>query len=201
MDLDPTTTAVLALHWQNDIVSPKGRFAPTFSTEADRTGVIPRCAHLLDAARRAGTLVVYTRVCFRPGYTDLVANGPLLAGCRATGALVDGEWGADVLDELRPHDTDHVVSHRRISGFYGSELDTILRANSIDALLLTGVATNFTVLNTAFDAVNAGYEATVVTDCCSTSDPAIHEAAVHTIEVIGASTTADVAMAALEASR
>ena len=50
MELDPTTTAVLALHWQNDIVSPRGRFAPTFSADAERTGVVQRCAGLLDFA-------------------------------------------------------------------------------------------------------------------------------------------------------
>lgn len=199
MDLEPTTTAVLALHWQNDIVSSKGRFAPTFSTEAERCGVVARTADLLTVARRTGALVVFTRVCFRPGYPDLVANGPLLAGCQAAGALVDGDWGAAVLDELTPQDSDIVVSHRRISGLYGTDLDTVLRARGITHLLLTGVATNFTVLNTAFDAVNAGYTTTAVTDCCSAADQAIHDVAVHTIEVIGYTTTADEAIAALGA--
>jgi biuret amidohydrolase len=197
VDLDPTTTAVLGLHWQNDIVSPAGRFAPTFSAEAERTGVVGRTADLLAVARRSGALVVFTRVCFRPGYPDLVANGPLLAGCRAAGALVDGERGAQVLDELTPQDGDVVVTHRRISGFWGSDLDTVLRARGIDHLLLTGVATNFTVLNTAFDAVNAGYATTVVADCCSAAEAAIHDVAVHTIEVIGSVTTAAEAMSAL----
>jgi nicotinamidase-related amidase len=197
MPLDPATTAVLALHWQNDIVSPKGRFAPTFSAEAEQAGVVARTAELLEASRETGALVVYTRVCFRPGYPDLVANGPLLAGCQAAGALIDGERGAQVLDELAPQPGDPVVSHRRISGFWGSDLRTLLQARSITQLLLTGVATNFTVLNTAFDAINAGYTTTVVKDCCSSADQAIHDVAIHTIEVIGASTTAADATSAL----
>lgn len=199
MDLDPTTTAVLALHWQNDIVSPSGRFAPTFSAEAARTGVIGRTADLLAAARRAGALVAYTRVCFRDGYPDLVANGPLLAGCAAAGALVDGEPGAAVLDELTPAAGDVVVAHRRISGLYSSDLHTVLQARHIEHMLLTGVATNLTVLNTAFDAVNAGYRTTVVADCCSAADASIHDVAIHTIEVIGAVTTADKVLAAFGA--
>ncbi|MGE4164188.1 MAG: cysteine hydrolase family protein [Vicinamibacterales bacterium] len=197
MELKPTTTAVLALHWQNDIVSRDGKFAPTFSAEATRNGVVARTAELLTAARQAGALVVYTRVCFRPGYPDLVANGPLLAGCQAAGALVDGEWGADILDDLEPRSGDLVVSHRRISGLWGSDLHAILQARGVTTLLLTGVATNFTVLNTAFDAVNAGYTTTVVSDCCSAADAQIHDVAVHTIEVIGFSTTAADAARAL----
>lgn len=201
MDLNPATTALIGIHWQNDIVSPKGRFAPTFSADAERTGVIGRTADLFASARTLGATVIYTRVCFRPGYPDLVANGPLLAGCQAAGALVDGEWGASLLDELTPQDGDLVVSHRRISGLWGSDLDTILRARGITHVLLTGVATNFSVLNTAFDAVNAGYTTVVVSDCCSSAEQAIHDVAVHTIEVIGFSTTAADAVDALKAHR
>jgi biuret amidohydrolase len=190
VQLDPTTTAVLGLHWVNDIVSTDGRFAPTFSQEAQRTGIIPRTVELFGAARRAGALVVYTRVCFRPGYPDLVRNGPLMAGCAEAGALVDGEWGAEILDELTPEPGDVIVSNRGISGFWASDLDTVLRARDVQQLLLTGVATNFTVLNTAFDAVNAGYQTTVVADCCSSTDQAMHDAAVQTMQVIGYSTTA-----------
>ncbi len=195
MQLDPSTTAVLALHWQNDIVSPAGKFAPTFSAQAAETGVISQTAGLLQAARAAGALVVYTRVCFRPGYPDLVANGHLLAGCQAAGALLDGDWGADILDELAPAAGDVTVSHRRISGFWGSDLHTILQARGVGTVLLTGVATNLTVLNTAFDAVNAGYHTAAVTDCCSAATQQAHEEAIATIAVIG-DTTNTTALAA-----
>jgi nicotinamidase-related amidase len=73
-----------------------------------------------------------------------------------------GTWGAQVLDDLRPLEGGLVVSHRRISGLWGSDLQAILQARGVTMLLLTGVATNFTVLNTVFDAVNAGYTTTVV---------------------------------------
>jgi nicotinamidase-related amidase len=195
VELDPSKAAVLGLHWQNDIVSPQGRFAPTFSAAAEEAGVIPRTADLLAAARVAAVPVIFVRVCFRPGYPDLIANGPLMAGCAAAKALVDGEWGAQMLDELTPEPGDHVVDARRVSAFWGSDLDTLLRASGRNQLLLTGVATNFTVLNTAFDAVNAGYEVAVVADCCSSADQNIHDVAVHTIEVIAGSVTADQAMA------
>ncbi|MGE4163975.1 MAG: cysteine hydrolase family protein [Vicinamibacterales bacterium] len=183
-------TAVLALHWLQDIVSPAGRLAPTFSGPAEAAGVIPRTAALLDAARRAGLPVLYTRVCFRPGYPDLLGNGPLMQAVLATGALQEGSEGAAILAELEPSDDDLVISHRRMSGFWGSELETVLRTRRIERLVLTGVATNFTVLNTAFDAFNAGYDVTVVRDCCSAADDAVHAAALHTIEAIGAVTAA-----------
>ena len=115
--------------------------------------------------------------------------------------MVEGEWGAEILDELTSRTDDIVVSHRRISGFWGSDLYTILQAREISHVLLTGVATNFTVLNTAFDASNAGLRTTVVSDCCSSAEQAIHDVAVHTIEVIGGSATCAEAVAALEASQ
>src|SRR6478672_9881580 len=121
--IDPTRTALIAVHLQNDIVGPDGAFAPFFRAEIDRVGTLATAARLLDAARAAGVPVVYTRVAWRPDYSDLHANSPLLNIVIQQNCLVDGTPGAAITDELAPQDADRVVTHQRVGGFHGSDLD------------------------------------------------------------------------------
>ena len=77
---------------------------------------------------------------------------------------VRGTWGAKVVEELEPNDDDFVVTKRRYSAFFGTDLDLLLRELGVNEVVLTGVATNVCVLHTAADAFFRGYKVTVVSD-------------------------------------
>ncbi|MFC7661461.1 cysteine hydrolase family protein [Pseudonocardia benzenivorans] len=149
MELDPRRTAFIAVHYQNDVITPEGAFGPSFAEQATAAGIVPTTKTLHAAARAAGAQVVYTRVAFQPGYGDLVGNFPLLAMVGQQGCLVDGTSAAAIVDELTPLDGDTVVTHQRVSGFVGSELDAVLRGRGVDTVVITGVATNMSVESTA----------------------------------------------------
>ena len=155
------------MHFQNDVVGADGAFAPFFRAEVERVGTIPTAARLLDAARAAGAKVVYTRVAWQPGYPDLVANSPLLDIVLQQNCLVDGTPGATIIDELTPQPGDLVVTHQRVGGFHGSELDDLLRGAGVDTVVFCGVATNVSVEGTARAASDLGYRVVVVSDACS----------------------------------
>lgn len=106
-------------------------------------------------------------------------------------ALVDGDRGAEFIDALRPAPGDIVVSHRRLTAFHGTELDTLLWIRRIETLVLTGVATNITVEGTAREAINLGYRTIVVADCCAAADQAAHDASLATLGMIAEVATAD----------
>ena len=71
MELDPRTTAVVAVHCQGDVVGPHGAFADFFHQQVTERQIIDRGAGVNDAVRRAGGTVVYTRVAWKPDYSDL----------------------------------------------------------------------------------------------------------------------------------
>lgn len=79
MAINPRETAVLALHWEVDVVTPEGAFGPFFAEMVKNTGVITRTAQVLNRARSAAMPVIYTRVCFRPGYPELIVNNLLFS--------------------------------------------------------------------------------------------------------------------------
>ncbi len=189
MAINSRETAVLALHWEVDVVTPEGAFGPFFAEMAKSTGVIARTAQVLNRARSAAMPVIYTRVCFRPGYPELIVNNPLFSLTVEKMALIDGTPGAEIIPELVPRQGDFVIDHRRVSAFYGTELNTLLKHLGITTVALTGVATNITVEGTAREATNEGYNVIVLADCCSAASPVIHQATLETLGIPCSSVT------------
>ena len=189
--IDPTRTALVAVHVQNDIVGPDGAFAPFFRAEIDRVGTLATAARLLGAARAAGVPVVYTRVAWRPDYSDMHANSPLLNIVIQQNCLIDGTPGAAITDELAPQDTDRVVTHQRVGGFHDSELDEVLRGLGVETVAFLGVATNASVEGTARAASDLGYRVLVISDACSAATPDAHAASLESLGLLAEITTTD----------
>jgi nicotinamidase-related amidase len=201
MELDPSTTAVIAVHMQKDIVTADGAFGGFFAEQAAERDVVGVTGRLLDAARAAGSTVAYTRVAWQPGYTDLVANSPLLGIVVQSQCLVEGSDTAEIVPELTPADGDLVVTHQRVGGFSASQLDTLLRSRGIDTVLFTGVATNASVEGTARQASDLGYRTVVVADACSAADQATHEASIASLGLLAEIVTSADAIAALSTAK
>ena len=184
MELNPSTTAVIAVHMQGDVVLAEGAFGGFFAAQAEKVNTVGITADLLDAARAAGSAVVYTRVAWQPGLADLVVNSPILGIVQQSGCLVEGSKLAEILPELAPQDGDLVVTHQRVGGFSASQLDVLLRSRGIDTLLFAGVATNFSVEGTARQASDLGYRTVIVSDACSAADDATHQASLASLGLL-----------------
>jgi nicotinamidase-related amidase len=83
---------------------------------------------------------------------------------------VKGEYGAEIVNELKPKESDIIVEKKTYSGFYKTKLESILKELGIDTLVLTGCVTNICILFTAFDAVKRGYKVIVKKDCVAGLD-------------------------------
>ncbi len=197
MELDPRTTAVVAVHMMRDVVTHEGAFGQFFGEGVERHQIVAQVGRLLDAARAAGSPVIYTRVVFKPGHPDLVVNCPLLGVVAQTGAVEDGKPGAEIVPELAPQAGDHVVDHQRVTGFHGTELDVLLRSRGITTVVFAGVATNVSVEGTAREAVNLGYRTVIAADACSAAADEAHQATLATFGLLGEVVTVDELTAAL----
>ena len=176
--------AVLVIDMLNDFVKPGG----TLRVErAER--IIPKLKALLDWARGKGLPVIYACDAHRKGVDAELA----LWGDHA----IEGTWGAQVIDELKPQEGDFVVRKRRYSAFFGTDLDLLLRELGVDTLILTGLVTNVCVQHTAADAFFRGYKVVVVSDCCEALTEEEHKSALEYMRrVYGADVrTADEIMA------
>ena len=83
--------------------------------------------------------------------------------------LVEDMWGTAIVDELAPDSDDIVVSKHRFSGFYGTDLDMILRGLEIKHLVFTGCTTSVCVESPLRDAMFRDYCCVLLADC--TAEP------------------------------
>jgi nicotinamidase-related amidase len=165
LTLDPQRAALLVMDLQADIIRRRG---------AGAEAIVDRTAGAIAAAREARMPIIYIVVGFRPGYPEVSPRNASFAGIAQTGAFVASPPGSDIVAALRPQPEDVVVVKHRVSAFAGTDLEMILRARSIDTLVLLGLATSGVVLSTVRHAADADYRLVVVGDCCADLDDEVH---------------------------
>lgn len=180
--------ALLALHYQNDVLHADGRIRVGLAQDSsDRDRVVTRAATLLDGARAQGLPIVHVRIAFRADYADLVANGAIFKAVVASGAVVAGTWGSGFLDRLAPDSANArevVVTHKRISAFQGTPVQELLRGWGVERLVVAGVATHSVVEGTVRHAADIGYHVMVAADACASAAQAVHEASLANMRLI-----------------
>jgi ureidoacrylate peracid hydrolase len=85
-------------------------------------------------------------------------------------ALVDGTPGVDIYRELTPAVGEHVIKKHRYSGFFGTDLDIILREWGVDTVIVSGTTTENCCHATARDAMFRNYRVVFLSDATATYD-------------------------------
>ncbi|GAA2563398.1 nicotinamidase-related amidase [Neomicrococcus aestuarii] len=130
---------------------------------------------ILDAARAAGAPVIFNRIVVYPGAAG-GTNAPI-SNMLGSESFKLGSWGAEIVDELKPADSDIVLDRNRMSAFNGSGLDFILRNLGVSKVVVVGGWTNMAVEHTVRDAADHGFEVSIVSDATSSINAEWHEAA------------------------
>lgn len=195
MAIDPQRTAVLALHWQVNVIRPEGFFGAMLAEPVARSGVVGRAAAFHEAARAAGPAVYFTRFTIPEGEAGLVRNtGFMHAVGEAQEVFRPDAPGTQLIEEMAEDAT--TVDNQKLSGLAGNDLAAGLTGQGVDTLLVTGVATNLTVEQTARHATDLGFTVHVISDCVTAADEAVHAASLANLELTTAgSLTAKEALA------
>ncbi len=160
--MDCARTALLIMDVQAEIVE---RFGDPGLTE--------RLALAAGAARGAGVRVIYVKVGFREGYPEISPRNATFSRIAELGGFLEGA-SSEVHAAVAPQPGDVVVTKRRVSAFAGSDLDVVLRAGGIQALVLSGIATSGVVLSTLRQAADLDFSLTVLSDGCLDADEEVH---------------------------
>ena len=178
-------TAVLALHWQVNVIKPAGFFGGLLAEPVAASGVVDRAARFHAAARAAGVPVVFTRFTVPAGEGGLVRNTDFMRAVADAQEMFrpDGP-GAALIEEMLPlASTDHVVDNQRLSGLAGNELPAWLAGHGIDTVFVTGVATNLTVEQTARHGTDLGLTVHPVSDCVTAATAGTHTASLANLDL------------------
>jgi ureidoacrylate peracid hydrolase len=183
VNVDLPKTAIIVVDMQKAFVSKGGMWDMRGLDLTKVNRVIKPIKEVLEVARLKKLKVVFIRHAYRhdlsnagdtesPNYWKepnflILRKNP---SYKEKGP-VEGMWGSDIIDEIKPLKSDIIISKPRYSGFVGTELDTLLRSLKIKYLFFMGVATNICVESTVRDAFHKEYWPILISDCCMAIGP------------------------------
>ncbi|MEV0294313.1 cysteine hydrolase [Nocardia sp. NPDC050710] len=186
MGIPRIRVAVLALHWQVNVIRPEGFFGPMLAGPVASSGVVPRAAEFHETAAKTGTPLLFTRFTIPIGEGELVRNTGFMRSVGAAQTDFRPEsTGAQLIPEMDAQPTE-VFDNQRLSGLAGGKIVEWLADRGIDTLLLTGVATNLTVEQTARHGTDLGFTVHTVTDCVAAATDDAHAASLTNLELVTA---------------
>src|SRR5262245_21979887 len=106
---------------------------------ARRETLLAAIKQALDGARKAGVQVIYVVAERRADFSS--ARNKFTRGRPAPADPAEAAARMKIAEPIAPMDGEPVVRKPRMSAFYASPLDAMLRSRDIDTIVLTGIAT------------------------------------------------------------
>jgi ureidoacrylate peracid hydrolase len=187
--VNPRHTALVVIDMQNDFIAPDGLIAREGIDVTPAQEMAVRLPALIEAARKAGVFVVFVRNVYSTENNFYLSDAWLEQAARKRGGsytrvpvCAPGSWQGDFYGEVKPQPGEPIVTKHRFSAFHNTDLDTILRANGIRTVVMTGVVTNVCVETSAREAFVRDYYVVLVEDGTAAYDQQDHDMALKNID-------------------
>jgi nicotinamidase-related amidase len=159
--------ALLISEVQNGITNPKYGESP-LSNQCEARGMVAKISALADIFRAAGAPVVFCNIVPRADFQGFPINCVLSAQLKKAGKLVAGRVEANVHDDLPVMPGDIVINRSHgMAPFHDTELESILRGEGVETVVLSGVSTNIALQGAATEAVARGFNVVLAEDCAA----------------------------------
>ena len=146
---------------------------PACPLGSDLTPQVEATRRLLDAAREKGLPVVFTTIAFEPSLKD---GGLWMQKVPALGVLQMGGAWAGIDPRLDPREDETVIVKKGASGFFGTNIASVLVSQGVDSVILCGATTSGCIRATAIDLLQYGWPTLVPRECVGDRAQAPHEA-------------------------
>lgn len=182
--IKPSETALIVVDMQNAYTTIEGYLDLAGFDVSATAPVVKNINSAIELSRKAGIQVVFLQNGWDPQYVEAGGEGspnwhksnalktmrknPELEGR----FLAKGGWDYALVDELTPQEGDWVIPKTRYSGFFNTNLDSMLRARGIRNLVFTGIATNVCVESTLRDGFHLEYFGIALSDATYPAGPA-----------------------------
>lgn len=190
--VEQSKTALVLVDFINDIVTEGGKLArkgyPAFikSNNTEKNVIA-----LLTGARKFGWTVIHVRVGFSTNYIDHPKGSPLFGAAKEFGALALGRWGTEFAEFAKPLPDELVITKHRVSAFYGTDIEVILKTCGIQRVVVAGCATDLAVQSAARDAHDRDYSVVVAVDACAAANESDHFNSLAMLEKISTVSSVD----------
>jgi ureidoacrylate peracid hydrolase len=189
IELDLFKSAIIVVDMQNAFVKNGGYLDLAGHDISATQKIISPCRKIITALRSRGVKIVYFQMGYSPDLSDKGApDSPGTLKSRVLNFInrhpefkdkvyIYGTWGAEIIDELKPETGDITIKKQRYDGFFGTNLDLILKTVGIKYLFFIGTATNICVESTIRHAFFLDYFPILISDAVSHMGPGITQEA------------------------
>lgn len=168
--MDPKTTAVVLIEYQNDFTSEGGSLHDAVKGVMEQEHMLPNSVETVEKARELGATIIHAPITFTPDYHELSSTPyGILKGVVDSKSFRKGTWGAEIVQDLTPAEQDIVIEGKRgLDAFASTNLDFILRSRGISTIALGGFLTNCCVESTMRTGYEKGFDVITLKDCTAT---------------------------------
>ena len=184
--IDPQHTALIVHEMLNDFCAEGGAF-DKMGRRIDASGIVGPVVKLLEEARKQKVRVIYVRYTMNADQSSLTdvdvwkRRDSILEPYHPS-IVVDGTWGWENIDEVKPEPRDLIVRKYKVDAFFETPLDALLRWNGIKTFVIVGIGAEVGVVPSVIHGSALGYFSVAVKDCLRPTDPARTEDALRYIQ-------------------
>ncbi len=165
--MDPQSTAVILIGYQNDYVANDGILHGVI--ESSTTSVLKKTLSLINALKDTKALMVTTPINFTPDYSELIEPVGILQTIKDAGAFKANTFGSQTIPEILEF-KDRIIEvpgKRGLNAFASTELDKLLKDSGVQTIALAGAITSICIDSTGRAAFEKGYKVIQLSDCIS----------------------------------
>jgi ureidoacrylate peracid hydrolase len=180
--------ALLVIDVQNGFVSKGGSYDLLGMETSNYREIIPKIRDLINLCRNVSIPIFYTQAVRESSGIDLLTRcHKILPKSREERIkkkpiCVRETWDAEIVDEIKPSEEDHVVIKRRDSAFYNTEIGVWLRSLNIDTIIFCGIDTSICVETSLRDAFNIGYDVILISDATASNNKKHYESTLENVK-------------------
>ena len=184
-------TALLVIDMQNDWILREGAGAKLgflLWQQVEKGRIIENIQRVVKVARTHGIPIFHIRTVYRRDFSDVADPVTDFAlelrkhypkspkeYMKDVCIAAEGTWGSKFVDELQPEEADYIITKKKGSGFYNTDLELHLNSIGVRTLIVTGIATDGCVDATVHDAESRDFNIIIVTDCTAATKEALQE--------------------------
>jgi ureidoacrylate peracid hydrolase len=180
--------ALLVIDVQNGFVSKGGSYDLLGMDTSHYREIIPKIRDLINLCKNVRIPIFYTQAVRESSGIDLLTRSHKILPksreerIKKKPICVRETWDAEIIDEIKPSEGDHVVIKRRDSAFHDTEIAVWLRSLKIDTLIFCGIDTSICVETSLRDAFNIGYDIVLISDATASNNKKHYESTLENVK-------------------
>jgi len=172
-DMDPKTTALILVGYQNDYFAKDGILRGVVQEPNRVDSVLANSLAFIGQVATTPMTIISTPIVLEQGYRALASPVGILNAIKESGAFKSGSAGAETIPELLAFGDRvmYITGKVGFNAFSNTTLDAVLKERGIKDVLVAGMVTSLCIDSTGRAAYERGYSVTILSDCSSARTP------------------------------